>query len=124
MIKLCGLALLAAAATVVLNGVNSAVSKLIPAGAAVILLISAAVDVSPVVSGLLDKLPSAELSPYVTTLLRALGIAYVTELTSDVCRTCGADSAALGISFAGRAELTVIAAAFLYELLSLSLSLF
>ncbi len=124
MIKLCGLSLLAAAATVILHGVNSTISKLISAGAAVILLIYAASSVTPVIDELYGKFSSSQLSPYVITLMRALGIAYITELTSDICRTCGADNAAVGISVAGRAELTVIAAAFLFELLSLSLSLF
>ena len=125
MIKLCGIALFAGIAAIILSGSDNRMSKLLSLAAALILLITAINSISPVISelsSLISSISSSELSEYAATLLRALGIAYATELTSEVCRTCGADSTAVGISIVGRAELAVIAAGFLFKLLSLSLS--
>ncbi len=120
--RLFGIALVAAAATAVLGEARSPVSRLLPLCAALLLFAAALSKITPLI-GELSSLLDGSAAVYSSALLRALGIAYATELTSDVCRASGADGAAKGISLVGRAELTLIAAGFLFELLKLAASL-
>lgn len=123
MIRFVGIALLAAAATAVLAEVKSPLAKLLPVGAALLLFAAAITEILPVITEFSSLIEDGSASVYASTLLRALGIAYATELTGDICRASGADAAATGISVIGRAELTIIAAGFLFELLKLAASL-
>lgn len=123
MIRYVGIALLAAAATAVLAEAKSPLSKYIPIGAILLLFAAAITEIVPIITEFSSLLEDNSSSVYTSTLLRALGIAYATELTGDICRASGAEAAAVGISVIGRAELTIIAAGFLFELLKLAASL-
>lgn len=123
MIRFIGIALFAAAATALLAEAKSPVSRYVPLVAALLLFWAALSEIAPLIAEFSALVENGSSSVYAATLLKALGIAYATELTGDICRTSGAEGAARGISIVGRAELTVIAAGFLFELLKLAASL-
>ncbi len=123
MIRYVGIALLASAAAVVLAEAKSPLSKYVPIGASLLLFAVAITEIVPVITEFSSLLDDSASSVYTVTLLRALGIAYATELTGDICHASGAEAAAVGISVIGRVELTIIAAGFLFELLKLAASL-
>ncbi len=60
------------------------------------------------------------LSPYVTLLLKAIGIGYVVSISADICRDLGATETAKKLELCGRAELLVLALPPLTELLKLA----
>lgn len=67
------------------------------------------------------KEASAEANPeYVSILLRALGITYLTSISSEICRSSGEAAIAGYIESAGRVELLLLAIPLFSELLELS----
>ena len=59
-------------------------------------------------------------SEYVSVLIRALGITYLTSISADICRSSGESSVAGYIESAGRVELLLLAVPLFSELLELS----
>ena len=55
---------------------------------------------------------------YFPTLLRAVGIALLTEVTSAVCRDAGEESVAKSIELLAKAEILVLSFPLIYKLLS------
>lgn len=59
-------------------------------------------------------------SEYVSVLIRALGITYLTSISSDICRSSGETAVAGYIEGAGRVELLLLAVPLFRDLLDLS----
>ena len=79
---------------------------------AVIAVISAAVisgiiPVTEKISGLCSGIPSG--SEYLAILFKGLGISYLTQLASDICRDSGESSLAVQTETAGKTALLIIA---------------
>ncbi len=123
MIRFIGIALLCAAATVFLHGTGSAVAKFLPIAGGVLILAFAFSSLGGSVSAIGELASGTAVSEYTGTLIRALGIGYVSELTADVCRTCGAETAGNSILTLGKAELAVLACPLLLKLLGTASSL-
>lgn len=123
MFKLIGVALLCAAATVFLRETGSPVTRFVPLAGSVLILTLAFSSLGKSLYELTELLSGTAVSEYAGTLLRALGIGYAAELTSDVCRSCGADSAASSILLLGKAELVSLACPLLVRLLDAASSM-
>ncbi len=63
------------------------------------------------------------MSPYLTLLLKAIGVGYVVGISADICRDLGAAETAKRIELCGRAELLVLAMPPLTELMRLAHSM-
>ncbi len=63
---------------------------------------------------------STVLSPYLTLLMKALGVGYVVEVSADICRDLGAPETAKRLELCGRAELLLLALPPLTELIRLA----
>ena len=79
------------------------------------------------ISGLFAQLSqvfeSAQLQKEGTFLLKAIGVGYVSQLGSDVCRDLGAQGMAAKIELLGRAELLLLCMPTFLQLLQTALSL-
>ena len=53
---------------------------------------------------------------YVTSLIKALGIAYATEITQEICKSCGENSIAFYVESIGKAEIIVVCLPMIKEL--------
>lgn len=79
---------------------------------AVIAVISAAViggliPVTEKISGIYSSIPSG--SEYLSILFKGLGICYLTQLASDICKDSGESSLAVQAETAGKTALLIIA---------------
>lgn len=63
------------------------------------------------------------LSPYLTVILRAIGIGYVARIGGDACRDLGHEGVAQKLELCGKAELLAISLPYLLELLSVASTL-
>lgn len=122
MLRFFGIAILCAAATAFLRETKSPLYRMLPAVGGVCILAYAVSSVGQSVTALEGLAEGTAVSDYVGTLLRALGIGYASELTADVCRSCGADQPANSILLLGRAELVALACPLLAELLGAAAS--
>lgn len=117
MLKAVGVCVLCAAMTVFLHETKSPLSRLFPLAASICVLIFAVSKLGECVGSVGALAEGTAVSGYTGTLLRAVGIGYVAELTADVCRGCGADAAASAVIMLGRAELAVLCCPLLVSLL-------
>lgn len=56
---------------------------------------------------------------YINTVLKIIGIAYITEFASEVCRDADQGTIALKLEFAGKIMIVVLAAPIIYALIDL-----
>lgn len=123
MIRVCGIAFAAAFTYLILGEFNRQSAKIIISVAFVIIFAAFLASLSDSYSQISDLLSETELSEYASLLFRAVGIIFASEATSETCKTLGADSCAVGIDFACRAELLILLLPSLGKLFSLATSL-
>ena len=105
-----GIAIVAAAISVVLKQYNKEYGLYISLAASLIIFSIILGSVSPVFR-LVESLTeiSGTESEYVYILIKALAVCYITGLASDCCRDCGETAIASRIDFAGKIALLIIA---------------
>ena len=60
---------------------------------------------------------SASIGGYVEVLLKALGIAILTQYTAEICRECGENAAASGVELTGKIEILLLCLPLIDEIL-------
>ncbi len=93
---------------------------LVAAGGGILLTIWGIGRLGGVFSVFADLTSKTELSPYLTLVLKALGVGYVVQISADVCRDLGANEAGKRLELCGRAELLLLALPPLGELIHLA----
>lgn len=73
-----------------------------------------------IMSPMLDFIGDTLDKSYKTAVLKALGVAFLTGICSQVCRESGEDGLALGIENVGKTEILLLALPFLRDVLSAS----
>ena len=116
-LKFCMLAVVGLCAATVIKQWKSEWTPLLRVGIAVLFGISALSAAAPLVRYLEELLELNGLTDYATVLLKALGIAVLTQSCADICRECGESAAASGVELAGRVELLLLALPLMGELL-------
>ena len=116
-LKFCMLAVVGLCAATVIKHWTGEWLPLLRVGLAVLFGIAAIGAAAPLVRYLEELLEVHGLSDYATVLLKALGIAVLTQSCADICRECGETSAASGVELAGRVELLLLALPLMGEVL-------
>lgn len=105
--KVCGGALLCVTAIVLLKGVKSDVWPLQWTGS-LVMFTAAMLMLQPVVTYLTELCALTGMGDMASLLLRGLGVAMLTQLSSDLCRQCGEATLAGGVELAGKVELLLL----------------
>jgi stage III sporulation protein AD len=117
--KVCGGALLCVTAVVLLKGVKSDVWPLQWTGS-LVMFTAAILMLQPVVTYLTELCNQSGMGDMASLLLRGLGVAMLTQLSSDLCRQCGENALAGGVELAGKAELLLLCLPQLRELMEMA----
>lgn len=117
--KVCGGALLCVTAVVLLKGVKSDVWPLQWTGS-LVMFTAAILMLQPVVTYLTELCHQSGMGDMASLLLRGLGVAMLTQLSSDLCRQCGENALAGGVELAGKAELLLLCLPQLRELMEMA----
>lgn len=104
-----GIGIAAAAIATVLRQYNKEYGLYISLAASIIILSTVLNSLSPIFD-LVDELAviSSTDSEYISILVKALAICYITQLASDSCKDCGESAIASRIDFAGKILLLLI----------------
>ncbi len=105
--KVCGGALLCVTAVVLLKGIKGEVWPLQWTGS-LVMFTAAMLMLQPVVAYLTELCALTGMGDMASLLLRGLGVAMLTQLSSDLCRQCGETTLAGGVELAGKAELLLL----------------
>lgn len=117
----CAVGLMAAASAIILKNFGY---KGVPVLTSVVIIVILSFSVSRLlpIFDISGKLPD-ELSEYVLAAVKAVGIGYLSGISSDICKELGEAGIAKGISVAAKIELILIAAPFVSEAASLAVEL-
>ena len=89
--------------------------------ALVLLFGFAAIDrLAPAITYLSGLGERAGVTSYLQILLRALGIALLTQYAAEICRECGESAAAGGVELAGKIEILLLCLPLIDEILSVA----
>lgn len=81
------------------------------------LLVSSATPLVTFVKFLLDSTIASE---YTSILLKALGVAVLTQCCAEICKECGESGIATGVELAGKIEILLLALPLINNILSIA----
>lgn len=118
-----GAALLVACVCAALKETGRGFYAFAAAGGGILLSAWAVLRLTGVAEAFAGLATDTVLSPYITVILRAVGVGYVVKIAADSCRDLGASETAARLEMCGRAEILVMAVPYMTELIRLAVSL-
>ena len=115
--KICMLALTGVAAATVVRHWKGDWMPLVRTALYLMLTGCAISTARPLVSFLSELIDNDNVTPYATLLLKALGIAALTQCCAELCRECGEASAGNGIELIGKIEILLLSLPLVNEIL-------
>lgn len=115
-----GIGIVAAALSAVLKKFGGTSSLFVSIAASLLILYAVLVSLSPLI-GLVDELSesaNAE-SEYITILMKALAVCFITQLAADSCRDSGEGAIASKIELAGKTAVLLISVPLFRSLLEI-----
>ena len=119
MIKYCGLVLCALAAMLVLRGAGSPFAGFVGITASVILLVAAASAFAPIFEFADEIVSGTSFGGYISSVMKALGIALAVQFASEICRDSGENAMASKLELIGKAEILLLCIPPIRDLLGL-----
>ena len=119
-LKACGVVLCALIVCIVFKNLKSEYSLLVRIIVTVSVFSVSLSLIYPVLSYIEKISTNSEIYKFVPTLMKALGIAFVVEITADICNDAQESTLADRITFLGKAEILVLSLPLLKKLFELS----
>lgn len=119
-LKYCGLALMALAVIMILSEFKPKLAKIAANTIGLYLFSASASNLYPSLKTISELAADTPVAPYLPTILKALGVALVVEITADTCRDAGEPALASRLEIIGKAELLLIALPLVSELIGIA----
>ncbi len=119
-VKLCGVALIGLVATSVMKGLKNEMSGFISAVTGLILLGGSIAMLYPIISYMHEITKETGFFVYIETVIKALGIAVISESAADLCRDAGESAIASKTEFAAKIMIIYLALPVIKNLISLA----
>ena len=117
LLRICGIALICAAATVIVGKSAGGIGVAVRLGGAVVSLGLVASLVLRAVEYLKGMGTSLVLNEYLTVMLKALGVCVICRICADICRDCGEHTASGAVESAAKLVLVLMSLPILQELI-------
>lgn len=115
---LCGVGICAVCISIILKQMGTSFSPMVTAAAGVIMLAYIAIQIIPVLEYVKTLSYQSGMSEYFAVAVKALGIALVCQMASEICRDCGENAVGGRIELAGKAAIIIISLPVLKNLIS------
>ncbi len=123
MIKYCAFALLALSAVLVMRGVKSEFASFAALASSAVLMGVAVVNFMPVLEYVTELVSDTPFSPYITTVIKAMGITLTAQLASEICKDSGEGALGAKLELVGKAEILILCLPLIGELVSLAVKI-
>lgn len=121
---ICALAVVTSVIAVALKRYNGEMSLLVALAGCIFIFLSLLTSITSLFDTLEEILSAAGINlTYITVLLKAIGICFVTEFACDCCKDAGQNALAANVSLAGKLMVLVSAVPLYKEILNTVLSL-
>lgn len=119
-VKVCGIALICVFAVISLKNLKDSCAVLVRLASSVVFFGLFCGMLYPFVSFVKTTMNDGGMSGYTGLLFKALGIAFLTGISSSVCRDSGEAGIAQGVETVGRAEILLLAVPLLEDLFGMA----
>lgn len=119
-IKICGVALIGLTAASVMRGLKNDFASFASIATGIALFAFAFAALYPVMEYVKKITENSEFSVYIESIVKALGIAVVTESAADICRDFGEASIGARVEFAAKALIMLLCLPVIESLLALA----
>lgn len=119
-VKILGVAIMCACVAVVIKNANKDFSSIVKVMSATILAGGVMICASPLIEFVTDISEGTQINTYLSVMLKALGIAFLTHICASVCRDCGEQTIAGYAELAGKIEMLIIALPLIEELITIA----
>lgn len=119
-LRICLLAITALTLAIVIKQWKADLLPLVRLAAVLVfafLLISSA---APLISFLRSMMNTSAASKYTEVMLKALGVAILTQCCSEICKECGESGIATGVEMAGKLEIMLLSLPLINDVLKLA----
>lgn len=118
--KICAVGIIFAIICVLIKNCRS--EFLIPTRLAGVILIFGVLVVllSPIIKFLHSIMGASIPIEYMEIILKTLAIAYMTQISSEICRECGESSIAFGVEAVGKIEIIILSLPMINNIISMS----
>ena len=119
-VKICMLAITALSLAVLVRQWKSDFLPLLRLGAVILfsaLLLSAS---APIVAYLRDLIEGTTAASYAVILFKALGIAFLSQCCSEICKECGENGISTGVELIGKVEILLLCLPMINDILTLT----
>ena len=116
----CGYVLLACALALVIKQFSPAWGKMVAVGAGVILTVILVEKLGSLWSQMMGEVGWSGQSALFKTLAKTMGVAFLVETVSDICRDLGQETIADRLIFFGKTEILLLSLPLVKELLTLA----
>ena len=106
LLKVCALALICVSVGAVMKQIRGEMSFAVRVAGIVLIFSVAVITVEPLIRslwGISERLD--QVSEYVAVMVKALGVAILTQICSQICNDCGERGIAGGVELAGKLEI-------------------
>ncbi|MBE6546755.1 MAG: hypothetical protein E7668_04880 [Ruminococcaceae bacterium] len=121
--RVCALAILCVVAGQLLKQMKSELAGLLRIGGVVLILGAVVAQLSEVLGQAALLLDADGVRPYASVMLRALGIALLTRICTDLCRDSGESTVANGVELAGKAAILALCLPLVAEIIGYAATL-
>ena len=121
--KICASAVVSLFAVLILRQTGSPYGELAAVLFGICIMARVAVGISEALGYLRTLADGSLVQEHLSTLLKAAAIAFITDLTADICRDTGVGSLASYVELFGRCELVLLSLPLVSELLELAFAL-
>ncbi len=119
-VKILGVAIMCSCVAVVIKSANKDFSGIVKVVSASILAGGVMICASPLIEFITDISEGTQINTYMSVMLKALGIAFLTHICASVCRDCGEQTIAGYAELAGKIEMLIIALPLIEELITIA----
>ena len=123
LVKLCMIAVLGLAVTVIVKQWKSDFLPLLRMGLTVLFSIVVSTAASPLLQYIRDLSALPAISEYAEVLFKAMGIAILSDVCAGICRECGENGIGTGVELVGKVELLLLCLPLIGQILSTARSL-
>ena len=119
-VKICAIGIACAILCVLIKNARS--EFLIPSrlSAVIIIFSFVVILINPILDFLKNTMGSTLPIDHMKILAKALGIAYMTQISSELCRECGENNIAFGIESAGKIEIIILSLPLISQVIEMS----
>lgn len=107
-LQICGVGIIAAISAVVIKQLRAEAAVPVRLAANIILIGAALSIAAPVYSYINDMMSASALSEFESVLMKALGVALITHIGSEICRDVGENGIAGCVELAGKCEILLL----------------